>query len=151
MKAKGIIIAVIVLLFFWAVIATTGAIIATQNEAHTEQLLTQESKKKEKAYEAYETLQEEYAELEEDCKEYDDKYFSEQFTRVVYEWLFDICANQENKRYDADASLERILRREYSWLNMEIVDQQTLDAVMSVYKQRAKTILLEYDIDIEIK
>lgn len=131
------------------------AVLATQGEAEKISLIEEREAKYEKQEreqkQEYEKLKKKYDKLEEDCEEYKDMYYSEQSTRVDYEWLLDICANQGKEGYDADASLERILRREYSWLNMEIVDEQTFAAVMSVHKQKAKIILLDYDIDIEIK
>ena len=151
MKAK----VVIALLCVWAVLAT---ITAVDNENRRSRLydecveLQDECERQEREYEqSYEKLKKEYDKLEEDCEEYKDMYYSEQSTRVDYEWLLDVCANQGNESYDADASLERILRREYSWLNMEIVDEQTFAAVMRVHKQKAKLILLDYDIGIKIK
>ena len=152
MKSKLIMIPAILLLSVWAILAT-AAFVSTEKD--NRMLRADDAFHKsycEKRDEKYAELEAEYAKLEENCEEYQDKYSSEQFTRVTYEWLLDVCANQGNKSYDADLSLERILRREFPWLNMtEIVDEKAFDAVMSVHKQRAKIILLAYDIDIEIK
>ena len=151
MKSKGILITVIVLLSVWSVIATVGFVSAEKDNRLRLAKYSMVKSSYEDKEEAYDKLKTKYDELEAKYEEYNDMYYSEQSTRIVYEWMLDVCANQGNESYDSDLSLERILRREYPWLNMEIVDEQEFAVFMSVTKERAKIILLKYDMDIEIE